>query len=125
MSRPGLRSERGVALVLTVFALVVIGALVTGAFFVGRVEQITGYNTVWAGQAGEAADAGLTNANVNLEAEVYLDMAVWSPAAPNELVLPAQQVPGMPGLFYSTTIRRLNQSLFRVVSTGERRGAGG
>ena len=51
--------EQGMALILAVFGLVVIGALVAGSFFVGRVEQVTGYNTVWASQAGEAAEAGL------------------------------------------------------------------
>ncbi|HEX9755628.1 MAG TPA: hypothetical protein VGA42_07955 [Gemmatimonadales bacterium] len=125
MHRPDLRSERGIALVLTVFALVVIGALVTGAFFVGRVEQITGYNTVWAGQAGEAADAGLTHANVNLPSNTYLTLPVWTPAAPNELVIANQQVQGMPGLVFTDRIRRLNESLFLVTSTGEKRAPGG
>jgi hypothetical protein len=40
------------ALVLSVFALVVIGALVAGSFFVGRLEHITGRNTLFASQAG-------------------------------------------------------------------------
>ena len=35
---PDLRSERGVALVLAVFAMVVIGALVAGTVLVGRLE---------------------------------------------------------------------------------------
>jgi hypothetical protein len=122
---PNLRGERGIALVLTIFALVVIGAVVAGTFFVGRVEQVTGYNTVWSGQAGEAAEAGLSNAATNLGPSTYLSLPVWTPSDPKELKLATQAVPGMPGLVFNTTIRRLNQSLFLVYSTGERRAPGG
>jgi hypothetical protein len=120
-----LRNERGVALVITVFALVVIGALVAGAFFVGRVEQLTGYNTIWATQAGEAAEAGLAHAMGNVDNEVYNALPVWSPGAPNELALGQQNVAGMPGMVFTDTIRRMNATLFQVRSTGQRRTAGG
>ena len=62
------KDEQGMALILAVFGLVVIGALVAGSFFVGRVEQISGYNTTWASQAGEAAEAGLGYAKDALNA---------------------------------------------------------
>ena len=39
------RDERGMALPLAVFALVIIGALVAGIFFTGRVEQRSGSNS--------------------------------------------------------------------------------
>ena len=57
-ARP-LSDERGIALAVAVFALVVIGALVAGTFFAGRLEQQTGRNTLHGGQAAEAAEAGL------------------------------------------------------------------
>ena len=60
--RSRLSNERGVALAVAVFALVVIGALVAGIFFAGRVEQQSGRNTFYAAQAAEAADAGLGEA---------------------------------------------------------------
>ena len=41
-------NERGIALAVAVFALVVIGALVAGAFFAGRLEQQTGQNSMLA-----------------------------------------------------------------------------
>ena len=46
-----LTNERGIALAVAIFALVVIGALVAGTFFVGRVEHQSGQNTVYAAQA--------------------------------------------------------------------------
>jgi len=117
--------EQGMALILAVFGLVVIGALVAGSFFVGRVEQVTGYNTVWAGQAGEAAEAGLGYAMATVDATVYEAMPVWSPAAPNELVTSGSGVTGMPTLAYSDSIRRLNNTVFLIRSTGRRVTAGG
>ncbi len=56
---PDVKNERGIALALAVFALVVIGAIVAGTVFAGRLEQRGGQNTIYAGQAFEAADAGL------------------------------------------------------------------
>ena len=53
-------NERGMALPLAVFALVIIGALVAGIFFTGRVEQRSGTNTAASAQAFEAAEAGVT-----------------------------------------------------------------
>lgn len=119
-NRPDLRSERGVALVLAVFSLVVIGALVAGAFFVGRVEQLSGNNTVWAGQAAEAADAGLSHAQATIDAATYQALPVWTPAAPTELALATRTVAGMPGMVFTDSIRRLTNALFVVRSTGRR-----
>ena len=117
---PDLRNERGIALVLTIFGLVVIGAVVTGAFFVGRVEQITGNNTVWSAQATEAAEAGISAAQANLGPSTYEALTVWSPSNPQELTLSTQSLSGMPFLVHTTRIRRLTESLFLVYSTGER-----
>ena len=70
-------SERGIALAVAVFALVVIGALVAGTFFAGRLEQQTGQNTMFATQAGEAAEAGLSDAiNNQLNATVLASLSV-------------------------------------------------
>lgn len=117
--------EQGMALIIAVFGLVVIGALVAGSFFVGRVEQVTGYNTVWAGQAGEAAEAGLGYAMSTVDATTYEAMPVWSPAAPTEVVTSGSGVTGMPTLAYTDSIRRLNNTVFLVRSTGQRVSAGG
>ena len=50
-------NERGMALAVAIFALVVIGALVAGTFYAGRLEQQTGQNGFYAVQASEAAQA--------------------------------------------------------------------
>ena len=57
-----LASERGIALVVALFALIVMSALVSAGFVVGRLEQESGRNTLFAHQAAEAAEAGLTDA---------------------------------------------------------------
>lgn len=57
-----LENERGVALVLALFALIVMSALVSAGFVAGRLEQESGRNTLFGSQAAEAAEAGLTDA---------------------------------------------------------------
>jgi hypothetical protein len=64
--------ERGIALAVAVFALVVIGALVAGTYFAGRIEQQTGRNTMYAAQATEAAEAGLGDAIAGQTASTLL-----------------------------------------------------
>lgn len=114
--------NRGMALVFALFAIVVLGALIGGAFFVGRVEQVTGYNTVWASQAGEAADAGLTYGLNTVDVATYQALPVYTPAAPNELALATVS---SDGIAFTDTIRRLNNTLFEVRSTGRKLGSGG
>lgn len=116
--------EQGMALILAVFGLVVIGALVAGSFFVGRVEQISGYNTTWASQAGEAAEAGLGYA-MNLDPVTYEAIPVWTSAAPNEYVTSGSGISGVSYVVYTDSVRRLNQTVFVVRSTGRRVSAGG
>jgi len=53
-------NERGMALAVAIFALVVIGALVAGTFYAGRLEQQTGQNGFYAVQAAEAAQGAAT-----------------------------------------------------------------
>ena len=50
------------ALLGAMFALAVIGALVAGSFFAGRLEQQSGQNMFFATQAREAAESGLAAA---------------------------------------------------------------
>ncbi len=57
-----IRSRSGMALLGAMFALAVIGALVAGSFFVGRLEQQSGQNLFFAAQAREAAESGLAGA---------------------------------------------------------------
>ena len=54
--------ERGIALPLALFALIVIGALVSGNFLAGWLEWQAGHNSIYAAQALAAAQAGLDHA---------------------------------------------------------------
>jgi len=125
MSRSHLKNERGIALVLAIFATVVIGALVAGAFFVGRVEQLTGSNTVWATQASGAAESGLSDALATIDGVTYSAMPIWTSASPTEYTIATRTVSGMPTLVYTDSVRRLNNSLFLIRSTGRKVTAGG
>ena len=53
-----LRNERGMALAIAIFALVVVGALVAGAFFAGTQEQRVGENQRRVQQSFGVAEAG-------------------------------------------------------------------
>jgi hypothetical protein len=68
------RNERGLALPLAIFALVIVGALVSSAFFIGTQENAVGKNAVSLQQAFQAAEAG-----------VDLQVANWNPGALNGL----------------------------------------
>lgn len=115
------RTDRGIALVTAVLALVTIAALVAGTFFVGRIEQLTGNNTLWATQAADAAEAGLAHAINNVPPATYQAMGLWTPALPNEVALPTVLL-GTTSSF-SDTIRRLTPSVFMIRATGRRMGS--
>jgi hypothetical protein len=117
-----LPDERGIALAVAVFALVVIGALVAGTFFAGRLEQQTGRNAIYAAQAAEAAEAGLNEAVSSQSAASLLALPVG--ADPIDATL----LPNLSPSAYTTATRsvnRLTDNLFLVRSLGTRNGAGG
>lgn len=111
----GAGGERGIALVVAIVALVVIGAIVAGTFFVSSLEQKTAVNAVDAAQAYQAAEAGIVGAVAN-----------WDPAY-NELGIDASVTATRDtiarGVSASVTVSRLNPNLFLVRSVGTRRGA--
>ncbi len=112
---PDLRSERGIALVVAIVALVVIGAIVAGTFFLSTVEQRTAQNTVEAAQAFQAAEAGLQVA-----------ISSWDPAdnaLPTDASRRLARDSVAPSVYYDVTISRLNDNLFDVRSVGTRRRA--
>jgi len=113
-----LSDERGIALAVAVFALVVIGALVAGTFFAGRLEQQTGRNTFFAAQAAEAAEAGLNQAVANQTAAAMLALGPNQESDPSSIVLDDHT-----SATWTTT--RLAGNLFLVRSLGTRNGAAG
>jgi hypothetical protein len=119
-----LSDERGIALAVAVFALVVIGALVAGTFFAGRLEQQTGRNTFMAAQAAEAAEAGLNDAIAWQTATGLLDMPINSAPPP----LGGTLLPDLAVGDHITATRRINrltENVFLVRSLGTRTNAAG
>lgn len=69
------RRERGIALPIAIFALVVIGALVAGAFFAGNQEQRLAQNAKRVAQSFGVAEVGLSEVVRN-----------WDPVAYNQIL---------------------------------------
>ena len=121
-ARP-LSDERGIALAVAVFALVVIGALVAGTFFAGRLELQTGRNTLMAAEAAEAAEAGLNEALAGQTATMLLALPIDPDPADADTVLPHLAM----GYNRSAvrTISRLTEHVFLLRSVGTRTDASG
>ncbi len=104
-------NTRGVALPVAVFALVIVGAIVAGSFYIGMQEQQVGYNIVKQQQAFAAAEAGVQRA-----------VAQWNSVVLNGL-LPGESS-NIGGVladnagWYRGSVRRLNNELFLVRSEG-------
>ncbi len=114
--------ERGIALAVAVFALVVIAALVAGTFFAGRLEQQTGMNTFFAAQAAEAAEAGLNDAIATQTAGAMVALPI-DPAFKTDLGTYAMV--GNNKVASVRTISRLTDNLFLLRSSASRVDAGG
>lgn len=106
------RTERGFALVAAVFALVIIAALVTGAFFAARQELKVGRSSQSYQKAFSAAEAGLGTAVAQWNTGTYNAMAVGDSATISG-TLPSS------GGSYAGVVRRLNSELFLIRSVGQ------
>lgn len=115
MRTPNLKSERGIALVVAIVALVVIGAIVAGTFFISSLEQKTAENSVDAAEAYQAAEAGIVK-NVGNWDTGYNSLAVDGGTT-------IAQDSVAPGTYFNVTISRLNSSLFFLRSVGTRNSA--
>lgn len=116
---PGCRSdERGMALALAIFALIVVGALVAGAFMAGHLEQRSGRSTLYAAQAADAAEAGAA------ETVASWDAAVLNALPPGDtVVFPSVPLGGRTA--FRASVTRLNTELFLIQSLGSRANADG
>jgi hypothetical protein len=118
MHTPDLQNERGVALAISVFAMVVIGGLVGATFYVGFLEQQSGRNTMYSTQAFEASEAGLTATLENWNSAIYNALIPG-----DTLTVPVVNMTG--GVSFEASLTRLNPNIFLVRSTGIRSDAGG
>lgn len=103
---------------LSLFALVVISAIVAGSLALALLEQRTGRNTLYAVQAAGAAEAGAVAvmggwAGYGLDALLPGDSTVMAPV----------QLPS--GSSYRASVHRLNPELFEVRLAGLRVDADG
>ena len=103
--------ERGFALAVSIFALVIIAALITGVFFAARQEMKIGENSVTAQRAFNAADAGINDAIANWK------INAWNSLANNASASFSGALPGGTGT-WTGTIKRLNPQIFFVQVTG-------
>jgi hypothetical protein len=109
-------NERGIALAIALFALVLIGALVSGSFFAGRLEQQSGLNSMFAAQALAAAEAGLDEVLTNADPAPLEALAIGG--------MPLDFGP-LASVNSAAQIVRLTSGLFLVRCTGTRRDADG
>ena len=112
------RNERGIALPLVMFVLVIVGVIITGSFYLARVELKSGDNTVASMQAAAAAEAGVDSVLAGWNTGAYNNMAVGA-----QTTLATVSMGG--NASYTTTLRRLNNSLFMVRADGRQTFPGG
>jgi hypothetical protein len=107
------------ALAVALFALVVIGLLVAGTFFSGRLEQQSGQNTFYSGQAAEAAEAGISDAIGTATPTSLLALTVGGTAADLGTVSLGSRVD------VARQLSRVTSSVFLIRTVGSRRDAAG
>jgi len=103
--------RRGVALPLALFTLVIAAVMITAVFYVGRLEQRMGYNSLASTQAFEAAEAGAAAVLTSWVPSTYNSMAAGA-----TISLPSTSVGG--NAVYTASVRRLNSVLFLIQAEG-------
>lgn len=109
-----LRDERGMALAVAIFALVVAGALIAGAFFAGNQEQRLGQNTLRVQQSFGAGEAALNEIVANWNPGTYNRIGIYPS---DSFIVPTTNTLGGTGQ-YGGVIRKLNNYLYQVDLTG-------
>ncbi len=115
MRTPTIRTERGIALAVALVALVVIGGIVAGTFFISSMEQKTAENTVEAALAQQAAEAGIQHTVANWQTSYHALATNASATLARDSVAP--------GSYFDVTISRLGWNFFQVKSVGTRGGS--
>jgi hypothetical protein len=122
---PQRSDERGIALALALFALVILGALISGAFVVNRFNHATSANAAYANDAQNAADAGLNAMAATWDPYVQSVLPIYDGTPATIWSSGTLTVGGNPLVTYVDSVRRLNNQLFLVEATGRRLGKGG
>lgn len=106
-----IQNERGIALAVAIIALVVVGALVAGSFFVGMQEQRVGRNTLSSQQAFSAAQEGAQLTVANWGGGSYANLTAGDSAQ-----FDGQLADGTG--WYRGWVRKLSDMLYLVESEG-------
>jgi hypothetical protein len=114
-----LDSERGMALALVLFALVIIGLMVASTFLGGLLEQQSGRSLLLTTEARETAEGELWNVVSSVDPATLLSVPVLG----QPLQLAATT--GAPGLSIEKQVARLADNLFLVLIHATRQDAAG
>jgi len=113
-----LRNERGMALAIAIFALVVVGALVAGAFFAGTQEQRVGDNQRRVQQSFGVAEAGAGERIRTWNPDSLNRRPVYGAAAPwDSVAIGPVTAPGGTGTFGGYSYK-VGNALFLIDVTG-------
>jgi len=111
--------ERGVALLLTLFALIVLGAVTSAAFMVVRFDRSASSSSTIGADAQSASESGLADVSATWDPAIQGALTVWTPSTPTEWSGGIRTLQSGK-LFYSPKVRRINSQLFLVDVTGWR-----
>ena len=123
--RPAHDDERGIALALVLFALVIMGAVLSGSFLAVRLDRNSSSATTYAADAQGAAEAGLAEVWAAWDPTIHSVLPLWDGTTATELGTSLHNL-GSSGLRqFADSVRRLNDQLFLVRSYGVRYDAAG
>ena len=111
-----LRDERGMALAVAIFALVVVGALVAGAFFAGTQEQRVGENQRRVQTSFGVAEAGAQERVLNWDPGTMNRRPVYRPGG-DSVAIRDTVTPNGSGRYFGTSYK-VGPSLFLIDVTG-------
>ena len=111
------QDERGMALAVAIFAMVVAGALIAAAFFAGNQEQRAGQNSLRVHQAFGVGEAAVNEVARNWNTGVYNRLKIY----PADSFLFTTTATGGGTGSYDGVIRKLNSQLYLVDVTGRDR----
>src|SRR6267142_621729 len=117
-----LRDERGMALAVAIFALVVVGALVAGAFFAGTQEQRVGENQRRVQTSFGVAEAGVQEQVLNWNSTNNNKRPTYPP---DSVAIASQQAPNGTGTYFGYSYKMgPNVFLLNVVGRDKSTNAG-
>src|SRR6266487_2430100 len=116
-----LRNERGMALAVAIFALVVVGALVAGAFFAGTQEQRVGENQRRVQTSFGAAEAGVQERVISWKPDSMNKRNAYpQDSVPIYSVSAQGSTPGGTGRYFGYSYK-LGNNIFLIDVTGRDR----